>query len=368
MAETVQFARKQDQVRPTDLLTRTKADNSQHSIRNRLRKASKHSRWMHAVCDEVMLSAADTQLLLIFAFGTSFYLTSQCDVSLYHYLIAVNMILVGLTTSALSYTLARNSYKSYLSLVVRVGLFMIDYVGLTRTLDNNNFEENDRFLQRVPGNGQKDSIIVLPAFCLLDKSYDPMGDLQPSEQLHLAHTGLNRNTNFQIYAILVVGVIAFGGTILHIAYLVWEKKFRFVLWTDKFGDHTNLTAYTRDRPGLLKLLTGLWWVARFGIWAVCTIFIIWNWASIILLRRWINGSVWLELEDGANPERGVQEIGQMTPLVAAFGAIVLTFLNSLSEVLSRHTSSNGDEKTKKLTANGSYIQIQPKNHQEYTQV
>ena len=302
------------------------------------------SQTMHTMLDELILSAADTQLLLILAFGVSFYSSFQCEVSLYHYLIAIHMIQVGLTTSALSYTLARSSYKSYISLLIRTALFWIDWAGLTRTLDHNHFEVDAQFMRKVPSGSQRDSIIVLPAFCLLEGMFDPLNGLSQPEQSHLTHTGLTRVTNYSITIVGCLGGVAFIGTYLHLGYLLCTKQYY------RFRDDNDRVASTK-RKAWQKVIRFLWGCCRLTSWGLCTAFLIWNWVSITSLRDWINGSVWIDLVDNKNPERGVKGIGQFTPLVA-LGAIVLTFTNSLSKEITKYMQGTGES-----TASGSYTKM-----------
>ena len=111
------------------------------------------------------------------------------------------MLLMGLLTSVLSYTIAHSFSRSYVTFLCRAFLFWVDFFGLTRTLDNNHFGADAGSLRRIPSNNQTDSIILLPAFCLLEGKFDPLQNLTPAQQTHLTNTGKYRATDFQIKVI-----------------------------------------------------------------------------------------------------------------------------------------------------------------------
>ena len=257
------------------------------------------------------------------------------------------MLQMGLFTSALSYTIARNFYRSYISFVIRSLLFWIDYAGLTRTLNNNNFGDDAKFMRKVPGGNQKDSLVLLPAFCLLDKSLDPISrsHLSRQEQSLLINTGILHATGFQTRIIGSIGGIAFGGAVLY-----WISQWvRRCMQKDKLKGKQLQTKKKRT-----KWITIPWLLFRSGSWIVCTAFIIWNWIAIAHLRSWVNGSVWLGLgpgHDGANPENTILSIGQLTPLVA-LGTIVLTFTNSVCEYV----------RAKKREADDGYTELQDRTY------
>ena len=239
------------------------------------------------------------------------------------------MLLMGLLTSVLSYTLAHSFSRSYVTLLCRAFLFWVDFFGLTRTLDNNHFEADAAFLRWVPGNNQTDSIIVLPAFCLLEGSFDPLQDLVPEQRLHLTNNGVYRATDFQIKVICSLGGVTFGVAILCILAYIWNNT---------CGSDKHHRAAMIEKKEWPKWTIFLWAVVRVVSWFVCTGFIIWNWIAIAHLRSWVNGSDWLQLEDGLNPEYTIKSIGQLAPLVA-LGTIGLTFTNSFRILTKTETAA-----------------------------
>lgn len=144
----------------------------------------KYSEKVHDLVDDLVLSSADAQLILIIAFGASFYSISQCSVLLYHYYVAFHIVLVGLVTSVLAFVLVRSPYKSYFSSLARIVLFGISIATLLQTKDVRMLEDNDVAAMQghLPTETQKDSLIILPAYCILERSVNPFFNLTDDQK------------------------------------------------------------------------------------------------------------------------------------------------------------------------------------------
>jgi hypothetical protein len=97
------------------------------------------------------------------------------------------------------------------------------------------------------------------------------------------------------------------------------------------------------------------------IWACSVVLILWNWITIVTLRRWVHRSGWLNKEEG-NPENEVRGIGQLAPLVA-LGTVGFTLLNGVWAVVkgySLFSHCNGeDDDNGRRSAAGNSFQMQP---------
>ena len=251
--------------------------------------------------DDLLLAAADAQLVFIIAYGTAFYSIWKCQVSLYHFSVAIHMVLIGLSTSTQSYTITRKFYKAPLMLILRAVIFWIGYVGLELTTAGNPSDKNFTVTTKIPGKTQTDSVILLPAFCLLDDFFGTISNLTFEQQIYLAPKGQPEIILFQLVS---QGIVSGATNVFAIGYnifLFWRRR--------RYPD-----AEEPRTPGwaiLVKIIFKL-----LG-WIFCFFFTMWNLSSIIRLRNWINSSVWLERVDNINPERVIQSqgLGQLVPLV-----------------------------------------------------
>ena len=75
----------------------------------------------------------------------------------------------------------------------------------------------------------------------------------------------------------------------------------------------------------------------------------WNLVSIISLRNWINSSAWLERDNNINPERRIQDLGQLVPLVTLIN-ILFSPIGALSQKIADNFFPKTDAERKKLQA------------------
>jgi hypothetical protein len=291
-------------------------------------RSTKGSNKIHSVVDDFILSCADTQLLLILAVGGSFYSTTQCNISLYHYYVAVHMVLLGLTTSILAFILVRSPYKSFLSALARIVIFGISIGTLIRStkMTESDFTDVPAVQSKLPNKGQWDSLIIAPAYCILENSVNPFFNLTESQQDHLTHTGLTRDVKKQCIALLAASVITLIAT-----------SSELVVNYRRGVERSPQQPGTRHTPSAVHEMGTSWFavfrVIKAVIWIISVVLIIMNWITIITLRRWVDKSKWLDSE-GGNPEKDVRGVGQLAPLVA-LGVAGFTFLNGVWSYIGR---------------------------------
>ena len=185
-------------------------------------------------------------------------------------------------------------------LIVRFSLFWTGFYGLQTTTTGNSSSTDFTRMQKIPSANQTDSVILLPAYCLLDPSLDPLRNLSSTQQAYLAPQGSAAIIAVQLVCIGTVAGLAFTFAILYNGFYLWHRMlhgriYRVRLWS---------------QVTLCKILFKL------GAWDVCFAFAMWNLFTINALRNWINASIWLQRDDGVNPEHVIQGLGQVAPLVA----------------------------------------------------
>jgi hypothetical protein len=262
-----------------------------------------------------VLASADTQLLLILAFGLSFYATSQCSISLYHYLVAHHIVLVGLATSVQAFVVVRSPLKVLVTSIARLVVMSICLAqlfaikGAIASLKPNLAKGQTGVLDTIPSRGQQESLLLLPAYCILHESFNPFLNLTSFQAEKLRNKGIQRGAVSQNYIILML-----------IALLM------LVLLSA-----TIQKCWRRDKPVREKWEKRLFWIKtaiKFSGFMTCLVLTIFNWIIILRLRNWMNQNEWLN-DDPSNPENGVKGFGQYAPL-ASLGTVFVTLFNGLS--------------------------------------
>ncbi|KAH6887702.1 hypothetical protein B0T10DRAFT_574861 [Thelonectria olida] len=305
----------------------------------------KSSAWLHEHLDDFICSLSDAQLLVILAFGAAFYSKAQCSISTYHYTITIHLVLAGLAASLLALILIRKPQKKIISMLLRIAMFSACLAGLLGQKDVQGVDNTSSIRSQLPGMDQRDSTVVLPTFCLLDDSLNPFPGLTAEEKKHLINKGLSRNAVVQSRFLL--------------AFFILVALFKHILGLrQRWGLESSHKVSSRCcgcNPAFVVYIMTTF--CKFAVWAFSLILICYNWLTVFLLRDWVERSGWLELEDGQNPERDVQGLGQIAPLIA-LGAIGFTITDTVSEFL-----NNWWKKTHPKASAGSpnSIQLQPVN-------
>lgn len=234
------------------------------------------------------------------------------------------MVLTGLATSLLSMVIARDTRDKIVTALARIVIFIVCLAGLflsnLNLTDLQAFDKTTGIKNKLPGKDQHDSMLVLPVFCLLETSFDPFSGLSPEETKYLTHTGLSRNAFIQREFILTIFVLVIIPKF--VTGILAPKGVEAVLDDDRTFCGINARRLYFFGTGFFKML----------VWGIATGLISWNWVMIYSLRDWAEDSGWLEFEDGQNPERDVQGLGQIAPLVSLI-AIGIAFVGALYGLL-----------------------------------
>ncbi|KAI9655946.1 MAG: hypothetical protein M1829_000456 [Trizodia sp. TS-e1964] len=268
-------------------------------------------RW-HKILDDAFLPIADTQLILILIFGLAFYTSARCEISLYHFIVEIHFVVLGLSAATLAYASVHNLYKAPWTLILRTVLFGIGAAGTIFALQGNNIKTSSTFIQNLPATNQIDSVILLPAFCLLEHSRDPLRDLDQTRKDHLQPAGLLLDVYLRTYVITSIGGLLLLGTFAYAIFATCCKRCH----------SSRDKSKKKEELKRIKIFKN---VIRVGIGLVCLVFIILDIVAITILRNWIDGSAWRNT--GENPEFIVIGIGQLAPIIS-FTAVFFTFFNS----------------------------------------
>lgn len=286
----------------------------------------------HEAFDGLILSCADAQLLLNLAFGVSLNSELQCSVSTYHYFVALHMVVVGMLTTAFAILLVRTVYKSYVfSTLARIVVLAVCLTILTES--NADFTETlsplptihetrallSTIHEKLPADDQKDSLIVLTAYCIFEAAVNPIFNLTQEQEEYLTKSGLHRNIRHQSRTIAGMFIFAAMGISLG----PFFSRKHSTKEAHQALDERTLRFRRRFQYSMFIAVP----CVKGFIGGVCLGLIIWNWITISILRSWVDKSDWLNRE-GGNPENDIQGIGQTAPLVA-LGAVGYTYLDGV---------------------------------------
>ncbi|KAH8587751.1 hypothetical protein B0O99DRAFT_694198 [Bisporella sp. PMI_857] len=296
---------------------------------------------LHDVLDTLIISSADVQLLLIVALAVAFLKTSQCSISLYHYLIMYHMTLLGVATSVLALVLVCNPAEFLISSSVRLGFiwFCIGNMMATRRKDASLYPQlaAEEIQDKIPSKGQQDSLLFLPAYCILEESFNMFLDLPDDQSEYLTNKGDRR---FIVVQNIVVAATATIVSCLILIILVYKCICLYLGRKVPLNTWMRIWSYTRIP------IKGLVWFTSLGV-------IVWNWVIIVQLRHWIDQSEWLDKKSG-NPENVIRGIGQIAPL-ASLGAIGFALLDMPGQMWRRRKARN---RNSNKSVGGSSIQSQ----------
>lgn len=242
-------------------------------------------------------------------------------------------MLAGLASSALGMLIVRNARQKLITGLARIAVFVVCLVGLfglkplRDSMADVDLSRPSPFRNRLPGPQQGDSVIVLPAYCFLDASFDPMEALSDDERDHLAHNGLQSNAAVQAILIMLIFIAVALSKYIFGLRARWDISESNKAGGRVCGGDGSLVGYI-----IIAFL-------KFIAWGIVIGLVAWNWASIFLLRDWAEKSGWLRLDDGWNEERDVQGLGQIAPLIA-LGAIGVVITDALSQFTAPKEDNN----------------------------
>jgi hypothetical protein len=273
---------------------------------------------LHGLLDPIILSSCDAQILLIFAYGISFKLSFQCSISAYHYNIVVYIIFANCSTFTLAVIFVRNYFKNFVTGMLRLIAMIVILAVYSHVLQSQS--ANFAPFEVVPEKGTSDSVLFLPAICLLDTESSASQDYNLSK--------LTRNFQFLLDMIFAWAVIA--QAIPPIRRMMDRRRL-----DPKAIDIKKSRGISLRRALAFVLMKLILCFFPF-------LYIRLAWSNIMKLRIWVDKSGWMDKTEG-NPEFDNLGIGQLAPLVA-LAAIVVPITDRFSVWLAERYARNAPAK------------------------
>jgi hypothetical protein len=283
------------------------------STTQRTEAESPDEKWAMVV-RTIALAVSDSQSLLALAYSVNFkpfmpFTPEVCTMTVYHYTIAINYILMSLSAAVMSVLMVQNYWKTPIASVLRTcahaTVFIFMFMIMSNQLARPTFPEWEPTFHR------KDSAILLPAACFFDpdldetlkKTFDGFNATQLNE-VGTPYAPRQYSNEFSLLVInLMLYILALSRYAAPRAYQVCQYYINdnFDFGNREFGLYKNISFI-------------LFWVV--STIATCVSLIVLA-RHIWVLRAWADQSGWLQLlPNGTNPESNMSGLAQIAPILA----------------------------------------------------
>ncbi|KAI0131523.1 hypothetical protein F4814DRAFT_406364 [Daldinia grandis] len=288
------------------------------------------------ILETLVLACSDQQVFTGAAYALALRYWRGCTISAYHYNIVANMMLLTCATHLVSVTIVRNYWKFPWLAALRVLSITAVFVITGLLMTNQNADMDMPFPTGLPDAKETTSSIFLPAACFQGGNHTTLDTLRETTlnahaffKNNIAHsTPRNKIQGWNLY---IVTLLFYGAAIIaELVRLVRRSKSR-PGWRGHVGDQ-------------FRKCGGLGTPARKISQWVSTIYIL---AGVILsyvvtaistryifeLRKWVDKSGWINLQNNQNPENDAKSFGQLVPILSS-ALIVFSFAQIVSGMLS----------------------------------
>ncbi|CAJ2510623.1 Uu.00g062480.m01.CDS01 [Anthostomella pinea] len=290
------------------------------------------------ILETLVLACSDQQVFIGAAYALTLRYYAGCKVSAYHYNIAANMLLLTCATHLMSVTIVRNYWKypwlAKLRILCISGVFIV--TGLLFTNQNGNVQLP--FPTEVPLASEVDSLIFLPAACFQASAGGAIETFKESTKD--ANSFFNKTLHDSSPGNLIEGWNWYVLTLLFYGAAIIAEAIRFLRrgkskqgWRGRvgkqFGRVCGLGTFRRK---VVQNIFLIYLVAGVGITCATTIK---STMYIFDLRRWVDKSGWIMIEDNGNPENDATSFGQLVPIFSS-ALILFSFAQMISEKATEH--------------------------------
>ncbi|KAK4198767.1 hypothetical protein QBC40DRAFT_89686 [Triangularia verruculosa] len=290
----------------------------------RKRKAS-----ISSILEELIISCSDQQVFTGGAYAITLRYAKACTVSVYHYNIVSNILLVTCATHLMAVTVSSNYWEHRFVGGLRLAVTSLVYI-ITGILLSNRGEPDLGFPTKVPTDEETYSFMLLPAACFQTDGIRLGTELDKSFKVGSA----NEFFNGQVHGwtqFIIMFLFFFLAVVVSVGRLVRRGQ-------DHNGRRTRLIAWFKRtfKPlfrwrRIFYLLFGMYLVAGLAVssWTVVT-----SALYVFSLRRWVHESGWMEPVDEEAPDRIAENdpstFGQLVP-VLLISLTLFTFLQVISD-------------------------------------
>jgi hypothetical protein len=241
-------------------------------------------------------------MIFIAAFLLGFAGQNKCRLTSYHFTVAVNQMMIALSSMTFSVALVRTYWRNPLAAGFRLLLSFGAFIGVGLTI----FRKANYAPDWIPPSSRKDSTMLLPVACLLETELR----MKAQAQQKWSDIGFGRSNDWPIDRYFFIA-LAMVYIVAHMSILLrhWERrKMASKKWT-KFRGWSTIA----------------YWAFLLGF---PTFISVWCWVKVYIARGWVRDSGWMETP---NTEYVIWDSGQLI----AMGVLITVVMNVLTEMWKR---------------------------------
>jgi hypothetical protein len=230
-----------------------------------------------------VLGVSDTQTIFVAAFLLGFAGQSKCQLTSYHFTVAVNQMMIALSVITFSVALVRTYWRSPLAAAFRLLLSIGCFIGVGLTI----FRKENYAPDWPPPATRKDSAILLPVACLLEQTL--RDEAQNQAEQAQADLGFGSSMTWPVDRYCFIALI--------IAFLIAHLSIPI-----RYAEKRNYAPQQWSR--FRHFTTVLYW----GYMLIPPAFTsVWCWVRVYQTRKWVK-SEWVDW----NSEHGDDHLGSGT--------------------------------------------------------
>ncbi|KAK3381073.1 hypothetical protein B0H63DRAFT_196098 [Podospora didyma] len=307
------------------------------------------------ILETLILTCSDQQIFTGGAYAITLRYFKGCTISAYHYNIVANMLLVTCATHLMAVTVSRHYWEHVYVGFLRVAVTALVYL-VTGVLLSNQGGGN-AFPTEVPPASAQYSEILMPAACFQNAKFsfgdNFKGSFASSNDFFRAR--IPGWTQFLVMFIFyALAVLINLGRLIRRGTGHNGKRRKFVNWLKTYF------AILFRAKRLLYILFSFYLFAGIGIasWTVAT-----SAMYVLELRSWVDKSIWMDKNNGKNPENDPATFGQLVP-VLLITLVIFTFLQILSERMHArkkyHKNRGNESPSGQRSPNNTVVKFNPK--------
>ncbi|KAI0846511.1 hypothetical protein F5Y00DRAFT_271966 [Daldinia vernicosa] len=302
------------------------------------KKQRQHNTSFSDVLETLVLACSDQQVFTGAAFALTLRYWRGCTISAYHYNIVANMMLLTCATHLISVTIVRNYWKFPWLAALRVLSITAVFAVTGLLMTNQNADVKMPFPTSIPYANETESPIFLPAACFQGGNDTIIDTIE--ETTSNAHAFFKNNISqstsrikIQGWNLYIIILLFYGAAIIaELVRLIRRSKSR-PGWRGRVGNQfrkcgsLGTTARKISQwVSTIYLLAGI--ILSYGVTVISARY-------IFELRKWVDRSGWIALQNNENPENDAKSFGQMVPILSS-ALIVFSFAQIVSEKCRKH--------------------------------
>ncbi|KAI1764854.1 hypothetical protein GGR53DRAFT_296690 [Hypoxylon sp. FL1150] len=292
------------------------------------------------ILETLVLACSDQQVFTGGAYALTLRYWRGCTISAYHYNIVANMMLLTCATHLISVTIVRNYWRFPWLAILRVICITFIFIATGLLMTNQNTDLDRTFPTGIPNANETDSLLFLAAACFQNDeptAADTFGETTSSAQVFFVDniaesTPRNKIQGWNLY---ILTLLFYGAATLAEIVRFFRRGSSRPGWRGHIGKQFRRCCSIGTILRKFVQTVFLIYLSA-GVGLSCAVTIISS-QYIFNLRRWVDRSGWIEVENNQNPENDSKSFGQLVPILSS-ALILFSFAQIISEKLTRHNN------------------------------